>query len=159
MERLGSFNMMTREVKGETMLCVCDCICSVKHVIMISSNLRIHLCAKTNVWENRGASIRQSTNKGPRGYLGEILGGLGAEQSKWGGGVRGGIVPQIRSFFLTLFKRGVGGQTHVQKFWSKFCMISKAFWQHKIDIKRLVYVDFRVYLTWFPQIYVYIVQS
>ena len=30
-----------------------------------------------------------------------------------------------------------GGQTHVQKFWSKCCMILKAFWQHKIDIIRL----------------------
>ena len=38
-------------------------------------------------------------------------------------------------FFLTLFKGGGGGQTHVQKFWSKFCMILKAFWQHKIDMK------------------------
>ena len=39
-------------------------------------------------------------------------------------------------FFWTSFKRG-GGHFHVQKFWSKFCMILKAFWQHKIDIKRL----------------------
>ena len=40
--------------------------------------------------------------------------------------------PPNPQFFWTL-----GDQTHVQKFWSKFCMISKAFWQHKIDIKRL----------------------
>ena len=39
-------------------------------------------------------------------------------------------------FFWTSFKRG-GGHFDVQKFWSKFCMILKAFWQHKIDIKRL----------------------
>ena len=40
------------------------------------------------------------------------------------------------AFFLTLFKRG-GGQTHVQKICCKFCMTLKAFWQHKIAIKRL----------------------
>ena len=44
--------------------------------------------------------------------------------------IRGAIPEQIRSFFWTLFKRG-GGQNHVQKFWSKFCMILKAFWQRK----------------------------
>ena len=34
--------------------------------------------------------------------------------------------------------RGEGGcQTHVQKFWCKFSIIFKAFWQHKFDIKRL----------------------
>ena len=36
-------------------------------------------------------------------------------------------------FFLTLFKRGgEGGQTHVQKIYCKFCVIFKAFWQHKL---------------------------
>ena len=45
---------------------------------------------------------------------------------------RGALVPQIRSFFLTLFKKGGGDQNHVQKFWSKFCMILKAFWQQKL---------------------------
>ena len=34
-----------------------------------------------------------------------------------------------------------GGQTHVQKICRKFCMILKAFWQHKIDIKRLLRVE------------------
>ena len=42
---------------------------------------------------------------------------------------------QIRSFFEHRSKGG--GHFHVQKFWSKFCMILKAFWQHKIDIKIL----------------------
>ena len=50
------------------------------------------------------------------------------------GSFRGASQHQIRSFFNIVQK---GGQTHVQKFWSKFCMILKAFWQHKIDIKRL----------------------
>ena len=39
--------------------------------------------------------------------------------------------------FWKLLKRGGGDQTHVQKICCKFCMIWKAFWQHKIDIKRL----------------------
>ena len=46
---------------------------------------------------------------------------------------------QMRSFF-TLFKRGGGrgrGETHGQKFCCKFCMILKAFWQHKFGIKIL----------------------
>ena len=50
--------------------------------------------------------------------------------------IRGALVYQIRSFFEHRSKGG-GGHFHVQKFWSKFCMILKAFWQHKIDIKRL----------------------
>ena len=44
--------------------------------------------------------------------------------------------PKSAVFFEHCSKGG-GDQTHVQKFWSKFCMILKAFWQHKIDIKRL----------------------
>ena len=56
--------------------------------------------------------------------------------------VREAIQYQKCSFFLTLFKRGGGmDQTHVQKFWSKFCMILKAFWQHKIDIKDFLRVE------------------
>ena len=39
-------------------------------------------------------------------------------------------------FFLHCSKGG-GDQTHVQKICCKLCMILKAFWQHKIDIKRL----------------------
>ena len=39
--------------------------------------------------------------------------------------------------FFNIVQKGGGDQNHVQKFWSKFCMILKAFWQHKIDIKRL----------------------
>ena len=50
--------------------------------------------------------------------------------------VRGATRNQICSFFEHRSKGG-GGHFHVQKFWSKFCMILKAFWQHKIDIKRL----------------------
>ena len=41
------------------------------------------------------------------------------------------------AFFLNIVQKGGGGQTHVQKICCKFCMILKAFWQHKIDIKRL----------------------
>ena len=52
--------------------------------------------------------------------------------------VRGATRNQIRSFFEHRSKGG-GGHFHVQKFWSKFCMILKAFWQHKIDIKRLFF--------------------
>ena len=53
--------------------------------------------------------------------------------------LRGAFVPQIRSFLNIVQKGGgaVWGQTHVQKFWRKFCTILNAFWQHKIDIKRL----------------------
>ena len=49
--------------------------------------------------------------------------------------LRGAPRFQIRSFFEHCSKGG--GQTHVQKFWSKFCMILKAFLQYKIDINRL----------------------
>ena len=49
--------------------------------------------------------------------------------------LRGAILRQIRSCFEHCSKGG--GQTHVQKICCKFCMILKAFWQHKIDIKRL----------------------
>ena len=48
-----------------------------------------------------------------------------------------GVPPVTKSaVFLNIVQKG-GGHFHVQKFWSKFCMILKAFWQHKIDIKRL----------------------
>ena len=50
--------------------------------------------------------------------------------------IRGAPRYQIRSF-LNIVQKGGGGHFHVQKFWSKFCLILKAFWQHKIDIKRL----------------------
>ena len=50
--------------------------------------------------------------------------------------LRGGLFRQIRIFFEHCSKGG-GGQTHVKKICCKFCMIIKAFWQHKIDIKRL----------------------
>ena len=49
----------------------------------------------------------------------------------WTSAIRDAIPDQFCSFFLTLFKRGVGGQTHVQKNCCKFVM---AFW-YKIDIK------------------------
>ena len=49
-----------------------------------------------------------------------------------------GVPPDANSaVFLNIVQKGGGGHFHVQKFWSKFCMILKAFWQHKIDIKRL----------------------
>ena len=48
--------------------------------------------------------------------------------------IRGALRYQIRSFFEHRSKGG-GGHFHVQKFWSKFCMILKTFWQHKIDIE------------------------
>ena len=51
--------------------------------------------------------------------------------------IRGANLRQIRIFFEHCSKGGGGGQTHVQKICCKFCMIIKAFWQHKIDIKRL----------------------
>ena len=50
--------------------------------------------------------------------------------------IRGGLFRQIRIFFEHCSKGG-GSQTHVNKICCKFCMILKAFWQHKIDIKRL----------------------
>ena len=50
--------------------------------------------------------------------------------------IRGATRHQLCSFFEHRSKGG-GGHFDVQKFWSKFCMILKAFWQHKIDIKRL----------------------
>ena len=68
-----------------------------------------------------------------------IENGLGGTMAHWcitherNKGCHPSPTPQ---FFWTSFKRG-GGHFHVQKFWSKFCMILKAFWQHKIDIKRL----------------------
>ena len=34
-----------------------------------------------------------------------------------------------------------GGQTHVQKICCKFCIILKAVWQHKIDIKNFLRVE------------------
>ena len=33
------------------------------------------------------------------------------------------------------------GQTHVKTLWCTFCIILKAFWQHKIDIKDLLRVE------------------
>ena len=48
-----------------------------------------------------------------------------------------GVPPVSKSaVFLNIVQKG-GGHFHVQKFWSKFCMILKAFWQHKIEIERL----------------------
>ena len=55
---------------------------------------------------------------------------------------------QKRSFFNIVQKGAGGGQTHVQNFCCKFCMILKAFWQHKFDIKILFRCrNFRVNLT------------
>ena len=51
--------------------------------------------------------------------------------------VRGAPPDQIRSFFEHLLKGGGRGQTHVQKICCKFCIIIKAYWQHKMDTKRL----------------------
>ena len=49
-----------------------------------------------------------------------------------------GVPPFARSaVFFNIVQKGGGDQTHVQKICCKFCMILKAFWQHKIDIKRL----------------------
>ena len=53
--------------------------------------------------------------------------------------VREAIPHQKRSFF-NIVQRG-GGQTHVKKLWCKFCIILKAFRQHKIDIKSLLRVE------------------
>ena len=70
-------------------------------------------------------------------HNGEVLKGLQDQfKEKRLLAFRGALRYQIRSFFEHRSKGG-GGHFHVQKFWSKFCMILKAFWQHKIDIKRL----------------------
>ena len=50
--------------------------------------------------------------------------------------VRGATRHQLCSFFEHRSKRG-GDQNHVQKFWRKFCMILKAFLQHKIDMSQI----------------------
>ena len=44
-------------------------------------------------------------------------------------------------FFLTLFKRGGGSQTHVQKLCCKFCIIQRAIWQHKLRHRKDVSVQ------------------
>ena len=56
------------------------------------------------------------------------------------GCIRDAISHEILSFF-NIVQNGGGGQTHVQKFWSRFCMILKAFWQHKIEIQKLLRVE------------------
>ena len=49
--------------------------------------------------------------------------------------IRGGIVPQIRSFFNIVQK--VGGSNPCSKILEQILYDLKAFWQHKIDTKRL----------------------
>ena len=57
--------------------------------------------------------------------------------NKKGVPLRGAPRYQLRSFFEHRSKGVGGGHFLVQKFWSKFFMTLKAFWQHKIDIKSL----------------------
>ena len=47
--------------------------------------------------------------------------------------LKGAIAYQIRSFFEPCSK-GVGDQTYVQKMCCRFCIILKAFYQHKFDL-------------------------
>ena len=56
-----------------------------------------------------------------------------------------GKSPQTKGvvfFFFTLFTGGGAGQTHVQKLCCKFLIIIMAFWQHNIDTKRLIFLNF-----------------